>query len=55
MSGLILLVLIAVLVAFAWTRLRGKLKLPVTGKHWLAPIVIVAFFLLILWSAHNGH
>ena len=55
MSGLILLVLIAVLVAFAWTRLRGKLKLPVTGKHWLAPIVIVGFLILMLWSKHNGH
>jgi hypothetical protein len=55
MSGLILLVLIAVLVAFAWTRLRGKLKLPVTGKHWLGPIVIVVVLVLMLWASHNGH
>ena len=54
MSGLILLVLIAALVAFAWTRLRGKLKLPVTGKHWLGPIVIVGVLVLMLWASHNG-
>ena len=27
-TGLILLVLIGVIIAFAWTRLRGKMELP---------------------------
>ena len=40
MNGLILLVFIAALVAFGWTRLRGKMKLGVSGKHWLGPIVV---------------
>jgi hypothetical protein len=34
LSGIVLLVLIGALVAFGWTRLRGKMKLPVSGKHW---------------------
>ena len=37
-TGLILLVLIGALVAFGWTRLRGKMKLSVSGKHWLGPV-----------------
>ena len=38
LTGLILLVLIGAIVAFGWTRLRGKMKLSVSGKHWLGPI-----------------
>jgi hypothetical protein len=55
MNGLILLVFIAALAAFGWTRLRGKMKLGVSGKHWLAPVVIVAVVLLLMWSSHTGH
>jgi fumarate reductase subunit D len=55
LTGLILLVLIGVIVAFGWTRLRGKMKLSVSGKHWLGPIVIVVLLVLMLWAAHNGH
>jgi hypothetical protein len=55
MNGLILLVFIAALVAFGWTRLRGKMKLGVSGKHWLGPIFIVVIVVLLLWSVHTGH
>jgi hypothetical protein len=55
MDGLILLVLIGALVAFGWTRLRGKMKLGVSGRNWLAPIFIVVVVVLMLWSAHLGH
>jgi hypothetical protein len=55
MDGLILLVFIAALVAFGWTRLRGKMKLGVSGKQWLGPIVIVVVVLLLMWSTHTGH
>jgi succinate dehydrogenase hydrophobic anchor subunit len=56
-TGLILLVLIGAIVAFAWTRLRGKMKLSVSGKHWLGPVVIVGLVLLLMWSSsvHSGH
>jgi hypothetical protein len=55
MTGLILLVFIGALVAFGWTRLRGKMKLGVSGKHWAAPIVIVVIVVLMMWASHNGH
>ncbi len=55
MTGLILLLLIGALVAFAWVRLRGKLKLPVSGKHWIGPIFIIAIVVLMLFSKHQGH
>ncbi len=55
MSGLVLVVLIGVVVAYGYTRLRGRMKLGVSGKHWVAPVVAVVLFLLILWAAHNGH
>ncbi len=57
MTGLILLVIIGAIVAFGWTRLRGKMKLSVSAKHWLAPIVIVGLILLLMWSSsvHTGH
>jgi len=53
-SGLILLILIGALVAFGYTRLRGKMKLPVSGKNWIAPIVIVGVVALMLWASHSG-
>jgi succinate dehydrogenase hydrophobic anchor subunit len=53
-SGLILLILIGALVAFAYTRLRGKMKLSVSGKNWIAPIVIVVIVALMLWASHTG-
>jgi fumarate reductase subunit D len=55
MTGLILLVLIGAIVAFGWTRLRGKMKLSVSGKNWIGPIVIVVIVMLMMWSMHNGH
>jgi hypothetical protein len=41
--------------AFGYTRLRGKMKLSVSGKNWIAPIVIVVIVALMLWASHNGH
>ena len=55
MTGLILLILIGALVAFGWTRLRGKMKLGVSGKNWVGPIVVVVLLGLMLWSTHTGH
>jgi fumarate reductase subunit D len=54
-SGLILLILIGAIVAFGYTRLRGKMKLSVSGKNWIAPIVVVVIVALMLWASHNGH
>ena len=55
MDGLILLVFICAILAFGWTRIRGKMKLGVSGKHWLGPIVVVVIVVLLMWSVHTGH
>ena len=56
MTGLILLVIIGAIVAYGWTRLRGKMKLGVSSKDWLGPIVVIVLVGLLLWSVHNaGH
>ena len=53
-SGFILLVLIGIVIGYAWIRLRGKMKMPVSGKNWIAPVVIVVLVGLLLWASHNG-
>jgi hypothetical protein len=50
-----LAVLIGALVAWGWTRLRGKLKLGVSGKHWTGPILVVVVVVVMMWATHNGH
>ena len=54
MSGLILLVLIGIVIAYAYTRLRGKMKLNVSSKNWIGPIIVVVVVGLLLWASHNG-
>jgi hypothetical protein len=54
MAGLILLGLIAVGAAYLYTRARGKMKLPVVGKHWTSAIIVVVIVLLIMWASNKG-
>jgi len=54
-GGLILLVFIAVIVAFGYTRLRGKMKLGVQSKHWVGPIVFIVVVVLLVWAVHISH
>ena len=55
MTGLILLVFLGVIVAFGWTRLRGKMKLGVSGKHWTGAIIVFVLVVLMLYASHSGH
>jgi len=55
MDGLILLVFICAILAFGWTRVRGKMKLGVSVKHWVAPIVVIGVVLLLMYSTHVSH
>jgi hypothetical protein len=55
MTGLILLVLIGAVIAWLWTRVRGKMKLGVSGKNWVGPIVVVVLVGLLLWASNAGH
>jgi hypothetical protein len=54
-SGLIVLVLIGIVIAYVYTRLRGKMKLNVSGRNWIGPIIVVVVVGLLLWASHNGH
>ncbi len=54
-TGLILLVFLGVLVAFGWTRLRGKLKLGVSGTTWIGAFVVFVAVVLFMYASHNGH
>ena len=55
MTGLILAVFIGVLVAYGWTRLRSKMKLGVSAKDWVGPILVVVVVALLLWGSHTTH
>jgi hypothetical protein len=53
-SGIVLLVLIGVGVAWLFTRGRKRLNMPVTGKHWIGAIVIVVIVLALLYGSRHG-
>jgi hypothetical protein len=54
-TGLILLLFIGVIVAYGWTRLRGKMKLKVSGADWIGPVVVVVVLGMMLWATTGGH
>ena len=54
MSGIVLLVLIGVLVAWFWSKGRKKMKLPVTGKNLIWVVIAVVVVLAIAYGA-SGH
>ena len=54
MSGIILALLIGVLAAWVFGRVRRKMKLPVTAKHYGTTIVVVFVVLAIAYGA-SGH
>lgn len=49
-NGLILLVFIGILVAFAATRVRRRMGLSVTGKTWAVIIAGFALIMLAVWA-----
>jgi fumarate reductase subunit D len=53
-TGLILLVLIGAVIAWAWVRLRGKMKLNTSARNWIGPILVVVVLGLLLWGSHHG-
>jgi phosphatidylglycerophosphate synthase len=54
MAGLILLVFLGILVAYFWTRMRGKMKLNITAKNWIGPVIVVVVVLALLFGSHSG-
>jgi hypothetical protein len=53
-GGLILLALIAVAGAYGYTKMRGKMKLPIASKHWKGAIIVIALVLLVMYAAAHG-
>ncbi len=54
MTGLILLVVIGAVAAFGWTRLRVKMKMKVSGKDWIGPIILIVVLGMMLWASQGG-
>jgi hypothetical protein len=55
-DGLILAALIGVGVAWLFTRIRRRMGMPVTGKHWGAAVVVfVVFIVLVYGASHSPH
>ena len=52
-QGLILLVVIALIVAYVVARTRRRMGLLVTGKTWLAVMVGVIIVALALWASQT--
>jgi hypothetical protein len=53
-SGIVLLVLIGVIVAWLVTGGRKKLRLPTNGKHWIWIVIVVFVVLALLYGAHTS-
>jgi hypothetical protein len=53
-SGIVLLVLIGVLVAWLVTGGRKRLRLPTTGKHWIWIVIVVVVALALLYGANTS-
>ncbi|MGH3166094.1 MAG: hypothetical protein ACRDN0_09400 [Trebonia sp.] len=56
LSGLILLVFIAIGIGWVWNRGRKKLGFPANGKTWAVAIfVIVVVIMLVFGASHTPH
>ena len=52
-SGITLLVLIALIIAYVVARTRRRMGLLVTGRTWIAVLVGVVIAVLALWAAQT--
>jgi hypothetical protein len=52
-SGIVVLVVIGLIAAYAVARTRQRLGLLVTGRTWITVIAGTVIVLLVLWVAHT--
>jgi hypothetical protein len=52
-SGIVLLVVIALIAAYVVARTRRRMGLLVTGRTWIAVVVGVAIVVLALWATQT--
>ncbi|MBV9381096.1 MAG: hypothetical protein JOY82_25525 [Streptosporangiaceae bacterium] len=55
MSGLILLVFLAVIVAWFWNKGRRRIGLSINSKTWTGVIVVFVIAMLLFWASGQGH
>ena len=55
MSGVILLLFLAVLVAFFWQKLRKRAGLGVSSKTWMGAICVFVLVVALLYANSVGH
>jgi hypothetical protein len=53
-SGLILLAVIAGLITLAFTKLRKRMGMGVTSKHWIIAFVGSFLVILVMWASSHG-
>jgi hypothetical protein len=53
-GGIILLVFLALIVAFFWNKLRGRAGLKVSAGTWTGVIVVFVLVVLMMWSSSHG-
>jgi succinate dehydrogenase hydrophobic anchor subunit len=54
-TGVILLLFLAVLVAFFWQKLRKRAGLGVSSKTWMGVIVVFVLVVALLYASSQGH
>ncbi|HEY0716528.1 MAG TPA: hypothetical protein VGD68_02835 [Streptosporangiaceae bacterium] len=55
MTGVILLLFLAVIVAFFWQKLRRRAGLGVSSRTWLAVISVFVLVVALLYASSVGH
>ena len=55
MSGVILLLFLAVLVAFFWQKMRKRAGLGVSSKTWMGVICVFVLVVALLYANSVGH
>ena len=55
MTGVILLLFLAILVAFFWQKLRKRAGLGVSSKTWMGAIAVFVLVVALLYASSQGH
>ena len=55
MTGVILLIFLAVLVSFFWQKLRKRAGLGVSSKTWMGVIAVFVLVVALLYANSRGH
>jgi hypothetical protein len=53
-SGIVLMVLIGLGVAWLWSRVGKRFNVSVNGKQWVVITIIVVVVLALLYGSHHG-